>query len=274
MTSRTIDTGTDHLRAEVADGVACLTMNRPERRNALSGEMLAALQAALAECETAPDVRCVVLTGAGGAFCAGGDVKGFAEGSAISSERTYDEQLHQQRLDQRATSGRLYQMPKPTLAVLPGPAAGAGLSLALACDLRVAVEGTVLTTAFAKVGFSGDYGGSWFLTRLVGAGKAKELYYLSERLDVEEAARMGVVNRVLPKDGFEDGWRALAAQLAAGPTIAYRYMNDNINRAVNGELVECMDQEATFHILCGRTEDHREASKAFVEKRPPVFHGR
>ena len=120
MTSRTIDTGTDHLRAEVADGVACLTMNRPERRNAMSGEMLAGLQSALEECETAADVRCVVLTGAGGAFCAGGDVKGFAEGSAISPGRTFDEQLHQQRLDQRATVGRLYQMPKPTVAVLPG----------------------------------------------------------------------------------------------------------------------------------------------------------
>jgi 2-(1,2-epoxy-1,2-dihydrophenyl)acetyl-CoA isomerase len=274
MTNRTIDTGTDHLHAEVADGVACLTMNRPERRNAMSGEMLTGLQAALEDCETAADVRCVVLTGAGGAFCAGGDVKGFAEGAAISAERTFDQQLHQQRLDQRATSGRLYQMPKPTLAVLPGPAAGAGLSLALACDLRLAVEGTVLTTAFAKVGFSGDYGGSWFLTQLVGAGKAKELYYLSDRLDMAEAERLGLVNWVLPKDGFEDGWRAIATQLAAGPTIAYRYMNDNINRAVNGELVECMDQEATFHILCGRTEDHREASKAFVEKRPPVFHGR
>lgn len=274
MTSRSIDTGTDHLLAEVSDGVAVLTMNRPERRNALSTEMGQGLQRALAACETAADVRCVVLTGAGGAFCAGGDVKGFAEGAAVSATRTFDEQVHAQRLDQRATSGVLYQMPKPTVAVLPGPAAGAGLSLALACDLRVAVEGTVLTTAFAKVGFSGDYGGSWFLTQLVGAGKAKELYYLSDRIDMAEAARLGIVNRVFAKDEFEEGWRALAAQLAAGPTIAYRYIKDNINRAVDGDLIECMDQEVTYHLHCGRTEDHLEASKAFVEKRPPIFHGR
>jgi 2-(1,2-epoxy-1,2-dihydrophenyl)acetyl-CoA isomerase len=274
MSSRTIDTGTDDLRAEVADGVAVLTMNRPDRRNALSREMGAGLQAALADCETAPDVRCVVLTGEGGAFCAGGDVKGFAAGGAVSATLTFDEQVHRQRLDQRATAGALYRMPKPTVAVLPGPAAGAGLSLALACDLRVAVEGTVLTTAFAKVGFSGDYGGSWFLTRLVGPGKAKELYFLSERIDAGEAAALGIVNKVFPKDEFEDGWRALAAQLASGPTIAYRYMKDNINRAVDGELVECMDQEVTYHQHCGRTEDHLEASKAFVEKRPPTFKGR
>jgi 2-(1,2-epoxy-1,2-dihydrophenyl)acetyl-CoA isomerase len=274
MTTRTIETGTDDLHAEVADGVAVLTMNRPERRNALSGEMGAGLRLALADCETANDVKAVVLTGAGGAFCAGGDVKGFAEGSAVSATRTFDEQVHAQRLDQRATSGVLYQMPKPTLAVLPGPAAGAGLSLALACDLRVAVEGTVLTTAFAKVGFSGDYGGSWFLTQLVGAGKAKELYYLSDRIYVDEAARLGIINRTYAKDDFDAGWRALAAQLAAGPTIAYRYIKENINRAVDGDLVECMDQEVTYHLICGRTEDHLEASKAFVDKRPPVFRGR
>jgi 2-(1,2-epoxy-1,2-dihydrophenyl)acetyl-CoA isomerase len=237
LTSRSIETGTDHFMAEVSDGVAVLTMSRPERRNALSTEMGQGLQRALAECETATDVRCVVLTGAGGAFCAGGDVKGFAEGAAVSATRTFDQQVHAQRLDQRASSGVLYQMPKPTVAVLPGPAAGAGLSLALACDLRVAVEGAVLTTAFAKVGFS------------------------------------GVVNRVFAKNDFEDGWRALAAQLAAGPTIAYRYIKDNINRAVDGDLVECMDQEVTYHLHCGRTENHLEASKAFVEKRPPVFHG-
>jgi 2-(1,2-epoxy-1,2-dihydrophenyl)acetyl-CoA isomerase len=262
----------------VRDGVAILTMNRPERRNALSGEMLAGLRGALAECETARDVRCVVLTGAGGAFCAGGDVKGFAEGSAsggaYATGQSFDEIVHAQRLDQRSTSGVLYHMPKPTIAVLGGPAAGAGLSLALACDLRVALEGTVLTTAFAKVGFSGDFGGTWFLTRLVGAGKAKELYYLSERLDVGEAAALGIVNKVYAADAFEDSWRALAAQLAGGPTIAYRYIKDNINRAVDGELIECMDQEVTYHQHCGRTEDHLEASKAFVEKRVPTFRGR
>jgi 2-(1,2-epoxy-1,2-dihydrophenyl)acetyl-CoA isomerase len=159
---RTLDTGTEDLIAYVEDRVAVLTMNRPERRNALSGGMLSGLEVALAEAETASDVGCVVLTGARGAFCAGGDVKGMASAHDASGERrtSLDEAIHRQRLSQRRTAGKLYSMPKPTLAALPGAAAGAGLSLALACDLRIAADNAVLTTAFANVGFSGDYGGT------------------------------------------------------------------------------------------------------------------
>ena len=139
----------------------------------------------LAELEVADDVGCVVLTGAGGAFCAGGDVKGMASGgdAGAGAATSYDARVHRQRLNQRAISQRLYEMPKPTIAALPGAAAGAGLSLALACDLRYATPNAVLTTAFAKVGFAGDYGGTWFLTRLVGSGKARELYYFSDRAE-------------------------------------------------------------------------------------------
>jgi 2-(1,2-epoxy-1,2-dihydrophenyl)acetyl-CoA isomerase len=165
-------------------------------------------------------------------------------------------------------------MPKPTLAALPGPAAGAGLSLALACDLRVAAENAILTTAFAKVGFSGDYGGAWFLTRLIGEARAKELYLLSERVDMETAERLGIVNRVFPAETFAKEVEALALQIASGPSIAYRYMKENINRAGGEELFAYMDREVTYHLHCGTTEDHLEASKAFVEKRPPVFRGR
>jgi 2-(1,2-epoxy-1,2-dihydrophenyl)acetyl-CoA isomerase len=277
MSTRTIDTGTDHLHAEVSDGVAVLTFNRPERRNALSGEMLAGMRTALTDAETASDVRCVVVTGAGGAFCAGGDVKGMASGGDAGGNRggSYDERIAQQRLDQRGTSGMLWRMAKPTIAALPGPAAGAGLSIALACDLRVAVEGAVMTTAFARVGFSGDYGGTWFLTQLVGPAKAKELYYLSPKLDTATATQLGLLNATFPAEGFEAGWRGIAAQLAGGPTIAYRYIKENINRAASGvDVMECMDLEVTHHVHCGQTEDHREATKAFVEKREPTFHGR
>ena len=274
--ARTIDTGTEEFTAVVgADGVAVLTMNRPARRNAMSGEMISGMKAALVDVEAARDVRAVVLTGAGGAFCAGGDVKGFAEGSVRGEAASFDEGVHQQRLDQRATAGAIWRLPKPTIAVLPGPAAGAGLSLALACDIRVAVDTAVLTTAFAKVGFSGDYGGTWFLTQLVGAGKAKELYYLADRITMDEAQRLGIVNFVWSAADFEAGWRSLATRLASGPSIAYRYIKDNINRAAtSGDLIECMDQEVTYHRHCGLTEDHLEASKAFVDKREPTFHGR
>ncbi len=185
-----------------------------------------------------------------------------------------DAVIHRQRLNQRATSGRLWGMPKPTIAAIGGPAAGAGLSLALACDLRYAVPGAVLITAFARVAFAGDYGGTWFLTRLVGSGKAKELYYFSERLSAEDAQRLGIVNAIFAPADFEREVMARARRLAQGPSIAYRYMKENLNRAVTGELGDCMDIEATHHVHTGRTEDHHEAALAFVDKREPRFGGR
>jgi len=278
MTSRTIDTGTEHLLAHVEDRVAWLTMNRPERRNAFSNEMLVGLAKALEDAEAAADVGCVVLTGAGGAFCAGGDVKAMDAGTSQvpgSGGRGIDAAIHAQRLAQRATAGRIYSMPKPVLASLPGAAAGAGFSLAMACDLRIASESAVLLTSFARVGFSGDWGGTFFLTQIVGSARARELYYLSERIDAAEALRLGLVNRVVPAAELEKQTRELALRLANGPSVAYRYMKENLNRAASGaDVLECLDLEATHHVHTGQTEDHREAARAFVEKRQPVFKGR
>jgi 2-(1,2-epoxy-1,2-dihydrophenyl)acetyl-CoA isomerase len=275
MAKRTFDTGTPDLIAGAEDGVAILTMNRPDRRNALSGGMLSGLADTLAACETDPEIGCIVLTGAGGAFCAGGDVKGMAESSRGGGASVgIDQQIHLQRISQRATAGRLYKMPKPTIASLPGAAAGAGLSLALACDLRIAAENAVMTTAFARVGFSGDYGGTYFLTRLVGGAKARELYFLSDRIDMKEAHRLGLVNWVVPAGELAARTLEIARRLAQGPRIAYRYMKENFNRAAVGEVDDCLDLEATHHIHTGLTEDHREAARAFVEKREPVFKGR
>ncbi len=274
--SRVIDTGTEDLQARIEDRVAILTMNRPERRNALSGGMLAGLQKALAEAEQDSRVGCIVLTGAGGAFCAGGDVKGMADGGRGGGGPSpgLDERIHAQRLSQRATAGRIYEMPKPVIASLPGAAAGAGLSLALACDLRIAADTAILTTAFAKVGFSGDYGGTYFLSQLVGGAKALELYYLSDRIDAKEAERLGLLNFVVPAASLEEKTMELANRLANGPLVAYRYIKENINRALaGGGLGECLDLEATHHVHTGLTEDHRNAVKAFVEKRPPSFKG-
>lgn len=271
-----IDTGTDQLLGRVDDGVAVLTMNRPERRNALTQDMLDALGRTLAQLEVDDGVGCIVLTGAGGAFCAGGDVKSMAGGDGGTSAEPvpFDVRVHRQRLSHRATSGRLYELPKPTIAAIPGPAAGAGFSLALACDLRYAADTAILTTAFAKVAFAGDYGGTWFLTRLVGAGKARELYYFSDRIDAADAERLGIVNAVFPADQLDVEVMARARRLAGGPRVAYRYMKENLNRAVHGDLGECLDMEAAHHLRTGLTEDHREAAKAFVEKREPTFKGR
>lgn len=266
-----IDTGTGDLLARVEDGVGVITMNRPHRRNALSVEMIDALGRTLADFEVDDSVGAIVLTGAGGAFCAGGDVKSMAAGRAAVP---YDVLVHRQRLNQRATSGKLHEMPKPTIAALPGPAAGAGLSLALACDLRYAAEGAILTTAFAKVAFAGDYGGTWFLTRLVGPAKARELYFFSDKMPAAEAAELGIVNEVFAADKLEAEVLDRARRLAHGPTIAYRYMKENLNRAILGELGECLDMEAAHHNHTGLTDDFREAAQAFVEKRAPEFHGR
>ena len=162
-------------------------------------------------------------------------------------------------------------MPKPTLAALPGPAAGAGLSLALACDLRIMASTAIMTTAFARVGFSGDYGGTYFMTQLVGAAKARELYFLSERVNAEEALRLGLVNWICAPEDLAARTHEIARRLASGPTVAYRYMKKNLNRATNRDVDDCLDLN---HIHCGQTEDHREASRAFVEKREPVFRAR
>jgi 2-(1,2-epoxy-1,2-dihydrophenyl)acetyl-CoA isomerase len=270
-----IDTGTKDLLARLDEGVLTLTLNRPEARNAMSGPMNDALAAQLAWAELAPEVKVVVLTGAGQGFCAGGDVKGMDSRNAGGGPAvTIDEAIHRQRVNQRATSGKLFKMPKPTIAALPGAAAGAGLALALACDLRIMARTAIMTTAFARVGFSGDYGGTYFMTQLVGAAKARELYFLSDRVTAEEALRLGLTNWVVEPGELAAKTREIATRLAKGPTVAYRYMKENLNRAMAGEVDECLDLEATHHVHCGQTADHKEAARAFVEKREPVFQGR
>ena len=274
MSAERIETGTQHLLADRREGVLTLTLNRPEARNAMSGEMNGALEAMLARAETDSETRCIVLTGAGKGFCAGGDVKGMAARDDAPST-TIDVAIHRQRLNQRATSGKLYAMPKPTIAALPGAAAGAGLALALACDLRIMAKDAVMMTAFARVGFSGDYGGTFFMTQLVGAAKARELYFLSDRVGADEALGLGLTNWVCEPGELVAKTEAIAQRLARGPTVAFRYMKENINRAISsGDVFDCMDLEATHHVHCAQTADHREAAKAFVEKREPVFRGK
>ena len=281
MTRTPIDTGidNDHLLAWEEDGVAVITLNRPEARNAMSGPMNAGLARALEHAETSADVRCVVVTGAGGAFCAGGDVKGMASGgdggAGAPVRASLDQRIHAQRLNQRATAGRMFLMPKPVIASLPGAAAGAGMSLALAADLRIMADTAFITSAFARVGFSGDYGGTFFLTHLVGSARAREIYYLSDRVTAADCLRLGIANQVVPAAELEAATMALARRLADGPAVAYRYMKENLNRAAMGaDVLDCLDLEATHHVHTGLTEDHKEAARAFVEKRQPQFRGR
>ncbi len=265
---------TDQLIETFEDGVATLTLNRPEARNALTGELLAALSAAGPRLALDPEVRVVVLTGAGGAFCAGGDVKGFvARGEPGAVAPSFDERVHSLRSGMEF-SRWLHEMPKPTLAVIPGAAAGAGLSMALACDLRIASADAKLTTAFSKIGASGDYGGSYFLTHLVGPAKARELYFTADVISGAEAAELGIVTRAVPAADLAAEAAKLARRLAALPTVAIGYMKKNLTLAEHASLSDVMDAEAIHMVRTMATDDHKAASLAFVEKRPPVFRGR
>jgi enoyl-CoA hydratase/carnithine racemase len=267
---RAIDTGTGEILCRVEDRVGVVTLNRPDARNALTLEMKQALAHWIPALGADPEVGCVLLTGAGSAFCAGGDTKRMARDGKLPSPAERTAQLRWEHGIPLA----LHTLPKPTLAALPGPAAGAGFALALACDLRIAAESTFVTTAYARLGLSGDYGTSWFLTRLVGPAKAREILFTAERLDARDCERLGLVNRVVADGALESSALAWAQQIAAGPPIALAYMKDNLNRALTEPLASVLDVEAERMVAGAQTEDYLEAVAAFAEKRAPVFKGR
>jgi 2-(1,2-epoxy-1,2-dihydrophenyl)acetyl-CoA isomerase len=278
LAAKTLDTGTNQLLCSVENGVATITLNRPDKRNALSNELTPALRQTLLTVEADPAVRCVVITGAGRAFCSGGDVSGMG-GSPPSAppdvpRPTLEDAVRRLQHGQETLTLRLFDLAKPTIAALPGAAAGAGMSIALACDLRIAAKTAFVTSAFANIGLSGDYGGSWLLTQLVGVARAKELYYTGRRVGADEGLALGIFNEVVADDELMARARTLAESIAAGPPIALRYMKENLNRAVAADLRSALALEADRMVRCTRTEDHREAVQAFIGKRKPVFHGK
>src|SRR5436309_13458231 len=268
---RPMATDTDHLKLEVSERVATLTLNRPEKLNALSEAMIAAGIEHLRRTAEDPDVGAVLVTGAGRAFCAGGDVS--AMGSAAREALTFEQRVDRQRVGQEL-SRLLGEIPKVTIAAVNGAAVGAGLGIALSCDLVFASDRARFGTAFAKVGFGGDYGTTWQLTRRVGPAKAKELFFLADLVSAEEAAQLGLVNRVFPHDAFADEVGRIAARIAHGPLVSYRYMKENVNLSLTADFRTVLDREAVTHLRCGQTTDHREGVAAFMEKREPRFQGR
>lgn len=273
-----IETGSDDLLGRRVGRVAVLALNRPERRNSLSPGIYQGFITALPAIAADPEIRVLMVTGTGGAFCSGGDVKGMNErnkaAKAGNAPMTADQRIDDLRARQRQVSLALHNFPKPVVAALPGPAAGAGFSIAMAADIRIAAERALLVTAFSGVAASGDFGGSWYLTQLIGSAKAKELYFLSPRLTAVEAERLGLVNQVLADDGFDDAALEYCHELATRAPIALRYMKENINRAETASLADCLDAEAAAMTKTMGTEDHREAAAAFVEKRAALFQGR
>jgi 2-(1,2-epoxy-1,2-dihydrophenyl)acetyl-CoA isomerase len=258
------------LLETIDNGVATLTLNRPDRLNALSPEMTAGLKAALERLATDHAVGAIVITGAGRGWCAGGDVKTM---QARSRDQTVEDRAEGLRR-QHQLPLLIRTMPKVVIGMINGPAAGAGLGLALACDLRIAGRSAKFGTAFGRIGYSGDYGGSWSLTRLIGTAKARELYFLADVIDAEEAGRLGIVNRVVADDALRAETMALAQRIADGPRIALGYMKKNLLAAETEPMQTVLDLEAQHQARCAFTEDHKEAVAAFVEKRRPVFKGR
>ncbi|HEX7792023.1 MAG TPA: enoyl-CoA hydratase [Afipia sp.] len=270
-----IDTGTEELLCVVRDRVAIITLNRPHARNSLSDHLTPALRRMIKLCGEDPGVGAILITGAGPAFCAGGDVKGMGgkPGSSNAPELTFDEKVARLQERQRTLTGNLVNVRKPTIAALPGPAAGAGLSLALACDLRIAAESAFVTTAYVKIGLSGDYGMSWLLTRLIGTSKARELMFFGEKIDAKRCEALGLVNRVVPDDRLREEAFAWAKTLAEGPAKALRLIKDNLDEALMNDFLTSLDHEAERMVRTAGTTDHKEAIKAFVDKRKPVFGG-
>jgi enoyl-CoA hydratase/carnithine racemase len=270
--ARAIDTGTEQLLCAIEDHVATVSFNRPDKRNALGDIVTPALREILLLLEADPDVRVIVITGVGTAFCAGGDVKGMA-GGGKAVERSIDEKIRDLQHRQQTLTLRLFELAKPTIAALPGAAAGAGMSIALACDIRIGGTSAFYAPGFGAVGLSGDYGGSWQLTQIVGPARAKEIYFTGRRVQAEEALALGLLNEVVADDDLRARTKELAAQIANGPPLAIRYMKQNINRATQADFKTCLDWEADRLVRVAQTEDHKEAVRAFIEKREPEFKG-
>ncbi len=253
------------ITLETKDGVATLTLNRPESYNAFNdamGEETADALAVVAEDEGA---RALVVTGAGKAFCSGQDLKSIEPGRSLGDvlEKVWNPVL-----------SRLWDLEKPVIAALNGIAAGAGASLALACDLRIAAEKAALSVAFTKVAVVPDSGMTWTLPRLVGMGKALELAYLADPLDAGTAERLGLVNRVVPGDSLAEEVGALARRLAEGPTLAYALTKRAMRRAATSTFPEALEYEGQLQAIAGASADYSEGVAAFVEKRPARFSGR
>jgi enoyl-CoA hydratase/carnithine racemase len=269
MSKTSLDTGTDELLCELVDRVAIITLNRPDARNALSDQLTPALRRMIKQLGDDPQAGSILITGAGNAFCAGGDVKGMGSG-ARKTERTFDERVADLRTKQRTLTGALVAVRKPTVAALPGPAAGAGMAIALACDIRIAAESAFMATGYARIGLTGDYGIAWLLTRLAGTARARELMFLAERTDARRCEALGLINRVVPDHELRDTAFAIAKKLANGPSAALGYIKDNLDHALTSDLLTSMDQEAENLVRAAGTEDHKEAVRAFIEKRSPI----
>jgi 2-(1,2-epoxy-1,2-dihydrophenyl)acetyl-CoA isomerase len=259
---------TDNVLYQVDGAIATITINRPAARNALTAETKVALLDALRDCSVDNTVRSVILTGAGQAFCSGQDLREHADLLAAGAEPLDTVRRHYNPIVETIAG-----MPKPVLAALPGVAAGAGASLAFACDFRIAAERASILLAFARVGLGADTGASWTLQRLIGLAKAAEMLMLAEPIDSATALRIGLLTSVVTDDELPAAAAAFAARLADGPTMAYAAIKESLLYASTHGLRESLQKEAELQTLLGGTRDHQAATLAFVNKQAPVYQG-
>lgn len=266
-----IDGSSDTVLYQVDNGVATVTLNRPDRMNALTGTMVGRLREVMRAAADDEEVRVVILTGAGRSFCAGGDVNALATSPSRSHGNT-ERIAEMRRLVEIAEL--LTGMDKPTIAAVNGACAGAGIGFACACDLRFSSSAAVFATAFLRVGLPGDHGAVWSVTRAVGPATARQLFLLGDRFDAAEALRIGLVHSVHPPGELETHVRAVTRRLVDSAPIALASLKANLNDAVTLGLSDYLDHEVERFIHCAATDDAREAATAYVEKRVPTFHRR
>jgi enoyl-CoA hydratase/carnithine racemase len=259
------------LLYDIQDRIATLTLNRPERLNALGDTLRDELYDAVATSAADPGVGVVVVTGAGRGFCSGGDVKSMSERNQTGQAPSAQERIAPMR-DRIVLAIR--DCPKPVIAAINGAAAGAGMNLALACDMRIASTAAKFSQAFVKRGLAPDWGGSWFLPRLVGTAKACELIFAGETIDAAEAFRLGIVNAVVPPEDLMNETHKLAMKIAAGPAVAIQLAKRAIYHNQDVDLRAGLEFETFAQGVCRETDDAKEGVRAFVEKRAPVFRGR
>jgi enoyl-CoA hydratase/carnithine racemase len=269
-----IDTGTQELLCQIDGHVAVITLNKPHKKNALGDILTPALRQTLLILSDHDEVGCIMITGAGDAFCSGGDVSEMGSGQkprAKNKSLSKEQKIRNLLIAQETLTQRIFEHPKITVAAISGAAAGAGLSIALACDLRLISDQAFITTAFARVGLTGDYGASWFLPRLIGLSKAKELFYSSDRVRADEGKELGLFHEVYPHESFQENALSYCKAIAAGPSLAFSRMKENLNTGLNQSLNESLALEARNMVESMGSSESKEAIAAFMEKRPAVF---
>ena len=259
-----------HILIEKNNNILDITFNRPESKNAITRDMFEQMLTTLEKCKEDNELRAIFLNGEGDAFSAGGDVKDMA---TKEDNRSLQEKTNSLRRIM-GVSELLYSLPIPTISIINGPAAGAGFAIALACDMRIATENAKFVTAFSKIAFSGDFGGSYFLTKIIGTAKARELFYLSDTIDAKKAHELGIINDLVDTNEINEYITSLKNKFRNLAPIAVKYMKKNLNIAEVGDLNLSLNQEALHMMICSETEDHKNAARAFVNKEKVLFKGK